>query len=429
MKRLRPVGIDSMKKMLWTMVIILCSSVVMGADLDQLTSQLKSSDENVRYEAVAGLGDLADPQAIPELKKLLKDPSMLVRHGAVESLVQIDGPEVERIFQEIAQSGNIEWKRLGAVGLGLIGCSEESFQLLLQMTGDVNWQVRWASAYGLGSLGDSRAESVLQLISKTDSNEEVRKAAQQSLEKIKSQTRWYHSLEEALRSNQKEKKFIFVLFQIPNSIPSKMLKNQILSQPQIIDRLRNFVCVRMNPKVSLESVEKYRVQGVPTILLLDDQGALRDRMDGLIEIKQFEEKIKKWSEGLKDQDVDQINQKWILANELLDAERFAEAVPLMEELVLQGRINAQVLLYLGYSYGKLGQHSKAVEILERLLKEYPDFKEKDKGMYCLSLSYLALGRLDQAQSTLKILKDQYHELPTGQVAETLLLKIEEKKEK
>lgn len=418
-----------MKKIFSAVFIALIPSIMMGADLDQLLDQLKSSDENVRYEAVAGLGDLADPQAIPELKKLLKDSSMLVRHGAVEALVQIDGPQVETIFKEISVSKSIEWKRLGAVGLGMIGCSEESFQLLLEMTKDENWQVRWASAYGLGSLGDSRARSLLGSMSQTDSNEEVKKAAQQALEKLDNQVRWYHSLEDAIQSNQREKKLIFAVFQIQNSIPSKILRTQILNQPQIISLLKQFVCVRINPKVSSEWVEKYKIHGVPTILLLDDQGKDEDRIDGLIEFKQFEQKVQQWAQGSVKEDSDEANQKWILANQLLDNERYAEAVPIMEELVLQGRMNAKVLLYLGYSYGKLSKHSNAVEVLERLLKEYPDFEEKDKAMYCLSLSSLALGNTRHAKNILESLKNNYSEKPTGKAAEALLSKIKEKEEK
>ena len=68
---------------------------------------------------------------------------------------------------------------------------------------------------------------------------------------------------------------------------------------------------------------------------------------------------------------------------------------------------------LGFVLGKRGQYAQAVYSLKHLIERWPSFKDKDKALYCLGLSQLALGQQEQGRATLEEL---IREFPDGAVA-------------
>lgn len=400
-----------------------------ASDWEDLTLGLKSADEDSRYDAVMGLGELADPRAVPLLKDCLGDQAMAVRHGSVEALSQIGGGKVEELFRGLCSSLSIESRRLGAIGLGQIGCGDASFDLLVKMMKDENWQVRWASVYALGALGDFRAKDVLGSIEQNDTNEEVRKAASFSLRRLTQSIRWYYNLQEVQEISKSESRKILILFFIPSSVPCKMLVRQILSQPEMVELSRKFYCVKANPKVDALLAEKYAIGGVPSWILTDGTGAVLDRVDGLVTLETLQVKMKSWLGESENVAENEDAQKIALINAALDKEDFPEAIRMLEELLNEGKKGSQILFYLGYSYGRMGEYQKSVDALERLFLENPDFEEKSKALYCLSLGYLGLGKVDHAKKILQDLKHQFKDQPMGETASQLLSEIEKKGKK
>lgn len=411
--------LSSVLRLLYSVFCIL-SSDAFASDVDKYIGQLKDSNEDVRYEAVVALGDLADPAGILPLKEAVGDRAMLVRHAAAESLVQIGGRQVEEIFREFVGVSSVERRRLGAIGLGLIGGGESSFEVLTRLVQDSNWEVRWASLFALGALGDLRAKGVLEKAGGEDSNEEVRKVAKEALGKLAHQIRWYHSLDEGFELGKKLDQKLLVLFQIPSESHCKALRAQLV-QPEAVEFCRKFVSVRVNPKLEPEWVERYSIQGVPTLLVLDAQGAILNRIDGLISFEELLSVLRRYSTMSSEME------KWARASQLMDSQDFAGAIPLLEDLSSEGDKRPLISLYLGFSYGKVGQHAKAVNVLESFLAVFPDFEDRDKGLYCLALSYLALGRMEEAERNLNELKARFTGKSTAIAAEEILERIKDKR--
>jgi outer membrane protein assembly factor BamD len=83
--------------------------------------------------------------------------------------------------------------------------------------------------------------------------------------------------------------------------------------------------------------------------------------------------------------------------------------PAREELVRVNDRLAEHEYLIGRFYLRYGLPAAAVTRLEEMLKEYPDFTEKDKALFHLARAYDEVGRSDDAQATWSRLKTEYPE--------------------
>ena len=81
---------------------------------------------------------------------------------------------------------------------------------------------------------------------------------------------------------------------------------------------------------------------------------------------------------------------------------------------------------LGFALGKRGQYAQAVYSFEQLLARWPEFKDKDKTLYCLGLSRLALGQKDRGRAALEQLLREFPESSTVKTAQQALQKLGDK---
>jgi len=86
----------------------------------------------------------------------------------------------------------------------------------------------------------------------------------------------------------------------------------------------------------------------------------------------------------------------------------------------------RALFALGFSYGRRNQHAKAVYCLDELLKRWPEFKDKDKALYCLGLSRLALGQREAGRAVLRQLVREFPDSAVARAAQPVLAKLEAK---
>ena len=94
--------------------------------------------------------------------------------------------------------------------------------------------------------------------------------------------RWYSSWDEVKSAAALNRKKIFTAFMIRSSKPCKIFEQQLTSEGSMIDLLKNFYCVKINPLVEPHLMDQYGIKGVPTVLLLDANGKVLDRIQGLL---------------------------------------------------------------------------------------------------------------------------------------------------
>ena len=146
-----------------------------------LISELKRDNRLVRGNAVAALGQIADPQVVKPLVRLLGDLDRFIQNMAVVALVGLGEMSTEQL--EAALRNKNRYIRQNATkALGMIGDVRAVDYLIPKLT-DQEPLIRAAAAEALGNIGDSRAFAALS-VSLTDENTFVRAVTKDALQKL-----------------------------------------------------------------------------------------------------------------------------------------------------------------------------------------------------------------------------------------------------
>lgn len=126
--------------------------VEMGDDVvDDLMDGLSNSDKNIRKNCAKALGEISNPKSIDALIKALSDGNKWVRRESSSALSKMGSDAVEP---------------------------------LIQCLDDVDWRVKGAAAWALGSIKDERAIEPLFKLLNEDNKGFVKQGALSSLKLI-----------------------------------------------------------------------------------------------------------------------------------------------------------------------------------------------------------------------------------------------------
>jgi TolA-binding protein len=119
---------------------------------------------------------------------------------------------------------------------------------------------------------------------------------------------------------------------------------------------------------------------------------------------------------------------WKVAETFLEEGREDLAEPYLRNVIEHDEPNQSghadnAMFALGFALGKRGQYAQAVYSFERLLERWPEFKDKDKTLYCLGLSRLALGQKDKGRAALEQLVREFPDSSTVKGARQALEKL------
>jgi TolA-binding protein len=90
---------------------------------------------------------------------------------------------------------------------------------------------------------------------------------------------------------------------------------------------------------------------------------------------------------------------------------------------------ADAMFALGFCLGHRGKYGGSAYCMEHLLANWPDFKDKDKALYCLGLSQLATGRRDEGRAALERLIKECPQSSAVDAARLALDKLDTKDKK
>ena len=171
-----------------------------------LVSLARDKDESIRANAIAGLGNLADPKTFTTIKKALKDKSDRVLASAVGALRNFDKPEIEEMLKSMSNHSNAEVLAQVARSYGVRGYDsgvpivlgyasrtelpvrvestqavvrfvsqgktiKTSFDFFTRRLNDENSEVRIIALSGLGkSIDPRRVEAISSLVQDTNEN-------------------------------------------------------------------------------------------------------------------------------------------------------------------------------------------------------------------------------------------------------------------
>jgi HEAT repeat protein len=83
--------------------------------VDHLIPLLKDPDDDVRWEVVKALAEIADPRAASDLAGLLMDHNFGVRWLAAEALISIGRDAVKPVLEKLTEHPESSWLRRGGL--------------------------------------------------------------------------------------------------------------------------------------------------------------------------------------------------------------------------------------------------------------------------------------------------------------------------
>ena len=364
-----------------------------------------------------------------------------VRAEAADELTRIGGPRVVQKFREMLTADNPERRQMAVVGLLQVSDDEADVERIRSRLRDDNITVRWTAVTALAAGGWTEAVPWLEELAKSDGAESVREAAAEAVAKLRGGIAWRRSLPVALQEAAGSRHPVLAYFYVRQEPLCEQFEEGVLGQPVVVEATRDFVAVRLEAMRSSETARQYDVRGVPTLLVLDAGGGEMARLTGLVSVEQLVARLGEARRGKltlrearrqAERDPTDVLANWRAAEGYLDegredfAERHLKNV-LAYDIENRHGYTAQAMFALGFNYGKRRQHARAVYCLEELLRRWPEFKDKDKALYCLGLSRLALGQQEEGRGALEQVVRDFPASAVAQAAKPILVRLAEGK--
>jgi TolA-binding protein len=398
------------KRWLVAVILMLCGALSVRADrIDDLVKQIGSTNEEERADAV-------------------------------DALTHIGGSRVEKQFREMLTSPSPERRQMAVVGLLQVSDADEDLERVHTALKDENSTVRWSAVVALQQSGRTNAIPWLEELGKSDSSDSVREAVTEALTKLRSGIPWSGTLPEAEKQARQLHKPVLAYFFLRGSEFCQQLEEGVLADKAVVDAAQQFVCVRVDAGARADEARKLDVRGAPTILMLDERANEMGRVAGLVEKDKLVAKMAEASRSkltfrearrLAQQNPSDVQANWKVAETYLEEGREDLAEPHLRNVINHDDQNQyghteKALFALAFALGKRGDYAKAVYGFEKLLERWPGFKDKDKALYCLGLSQLALGQKDKGRATLEQLLREFPESSTSKSAQAALDKLNTK---
>ncbi len=96
----------------------------------------------------------------------------------------------------------------------------------------------------------------------------------------------------ALEEARAATKLVFIDFYAEWCAPCKIIEAKVLPDSRVQEALADFVFIRVDTDTDPEAGQRFEVDGMPTLLVLDGEGGERYRQVGLIEPGELAEKLR-----------------------------------------------------------------------------------------------------------------------------------------
>lgn len=386
---------------------------------------------------------LARADQVDDLIEQLGSTNDEDRTEAADALAHVGGARVEKQFREMLTSSSVERRQVGVVGLLQVSDADEDLQRVRACLKDENQEVRWSAVLALQKSGRAEAIPWLEEVEKSDAADSVREAAGEALTKLRSGIHWVRSLSDAKEKARQLKNPILAYVFLRDSDYCQKLEDGVLADKSVMAAVEEFVCVRIDAGKDADETRQLDVRGAPTILFLDGQGNEMSRVAGLVDKEQLLAKLSEAKRSkltfrearrLAMQNPADVQANWKVAETYLEEGNEDLAEPHLRNVIGHDEENQygytdKAMFALGFALGKRGEYGQAAYSFEKLLERWPDYKDKDKALYCLGLSQLAVGQKDKGRARLEQLVSEFPNSSTAKSAQTALDKLKKREGK
>ena len=110
---------------------------------------------------------------------------------------------------------------------------------------------------------------------------------------------WRDDLTKAMAEAKEAGKPVFIDFQAPWCGWCKVLEEKSYPDPKVQDLSRRFVCVKVNTDNHQDQAKRFKVRGLPTLVMLDSLGQEVRRVEGFRGAEVLADEMKKGAAGDK----------------------------------------------------------------------------------------------------------------------------------
>jgi tetratricopeptide (TPR) repeat protein len=255
---------------------------------------------------------------------------------------------------------------------------------------------------------------------------------------------WVANFEEASRIAKSENKNLILDFYTDWCKWCKKLADSTFTDTSVIRFSRDFVFFKTNAEKDTALSERFKVNGYPTVILINPSGEEIDRVVGYATAPDFVQKIKDYLKGegtladlenkLKKDTTSTV--LWFKVGEKYqERRRFDEALLNFDKVVFldpkdQTKKASEALLNIAFIYRKQKNYPEAIEKFQEILKQYPQSKVSLEAEEYIPYTYATMGDTAKAVTLFKkILKDR-PDLESGEKdwVEKMIKKLEGKTE-
>jgi periplasmic divalent cation tolerance protein len=392
---------------------------------------------------VVGCVGAARADRVDDLIKQLRSTNDEERAEAADALTHVGGARVEKQFREMIAGPSAEGRQVAVVGLLQVSDADEDLERVRGCLKDESAEVRWSAVVALQNSGRSEAIRWLEAVVKSDAADSVREAAGEAVGKLRSGIRWVRTLAEAKEKARQLKNPVLAYVFLRGSDYCEKLEEGVLADKSVVAAAEEFVCVRIDAAKDAYETRRLDVRGAPTILFLDGEGNEMSRVAGLVDKEPLLTKLSEAKRSkltfrearrLAMQNPGDVQANWKVAETYLEEGNEDLAEPHLRNVIEHDEENQygytdKAMFALGFALGKRGEYGPAAYSFEKLLQRWPDYKDKDKALYCLGLSELAIGQKDKGRAHLEQLVKEFPNSSTAQSAQTALDKLKKKEGK
>lgn len=241
---------------------------------------------------------------------------------------------------------------------------------------------------------------------------------------------WVATVEEAFSRAKLTGKPVFVDVHAEWCGWCKKLERDVFPQPEVASLLNTqFIPVRVDTQEDMAFPQKYNVQGLPTLLILEANGRETGRIPGYMDAKPLVERLQDILKARAEiprlkaavaANPTDASAHYTLAMLAWDMDLYEDTVQHLEKVLeidpKLATVDAELtLITLAQAQGTADNPQRGLEVIERFLKDYPRSTILNQARFVQGNLLYHIGRRDESRQAFQKVADA----PPGQVPEEL----------
>jgi thioredoxin-like negative regulator of GroEL len=252
---------------------------------------------------------------------------------------------------------------------------------------------------------------------------------------------WVRQLSEALEQASSSNKLIILDLVADWCGWCRQMETQTWTNPKVVQQAHKYVFLRLNgekEKDGIELIEKFGIDGYPTVMLLNADGSEFDRFEGFMSADQFLARLDASianSQTLgnltaqEKQNGDDLSLRYKVGQAFFKRSAFKDAEPRFRQIVDQDPENKSNLvesasLMLALCQASLNDFSAALATVERFQKSFPESKKLPEARLIAVDLLMRNGLRDQAKAKAQDFLRDYPDHKLAPAAKRLLSELE-----